>query len=303
CHAEARVWFHFSVPKKFSVMFSSTLSHLISGFQETAGTLNLLAYCLTCFLIDCGRRPAARMYKRILGGRTSRPGRWPWQCSLQSEPSGHICGCVLIAKKWVLTVAHCFEGRESPAVWKVVFGINNLDHPSVFMQSRMVKNVILHPRYNRAVVDFDISIVELNEEINETSYKMCLSPCLVPFKLQEGEVRIISLEQCQSYFDMKTITARMLCAGYESGTVDSCMRKLPRKGLMYGSRIMSVSLQGDSGGPLVCEQSAGHWTLFGLTSWGSVCFSKVLGPGVYSNVSHFIEWIERQIYIHTFLLH
>lgn len=45
----------------------------------------------------------------------------------------------------------------------------------------------------------------------------------MPFKLQEGEVRIISLEQCQSYFDVKTITARMICAGYESGTVDSCM--------------------------------------------------------------------------------
>lgn len=45
----------------------------------------------------------------------------------------------------------------------------------------------------------------------------------VPFKLQEGEVRIIPLEQCQSYFDMKTITNRMICAGYESGTVDSCM--------------------------------------------------------------------------------
>ncbi|KAL0596274.1 hypothetical protein AAY473_034222, partial [Plecturocebus cupreus] len=48
-------------------------------------------------------------------------------------------------------------------------------------------------------------------------------PSKMPFKLQEGEVRIISLEQCQSYFDMKTITTRMICAGYESGTVDSCM--------------------------------------------------------------------------------
>nr|XP_042706287.1 atrial natriuretic peptide-converting enzyme isoform X11 [Chrysemys picta bellii] len=200
------------------------------------------------------------------------------------------------------------KGRENAAVWKVVFGINNLDHPSIFMQTRLVKTIILHPRYNRAVVDYDISIVELNEDINETSYvrPVCLPSreqlvepdtyCYitgwghmgnknffsVPFKLQEGEVRIISLEQCQSYFDMKTITSRMLCAGYESGTVDSCM--------------------GDSGGPLVCEQPAGRWTLFGLTSWGSVCFSKVLGPGVYSNVSHFTEWIERQIYIHTFLL-
>ncbi|XP_075423072.1 atrial natriuretic peptide-converting enzyme [Ascaphus truei] len=259
---------------------------------------------LLCTKEDCGRRPAARMSKRILGGRTSRPGRWPWQCSLQSEPSGHICGCVLIGKKWLLTVAHCFEGRENAAVWKVVFGINNLDHPSDFMQTRLVKKIIVHPRYNRAVVDYDFSIVELDEDIIETSYvrPVCLPTkgqlvepdtyCYItgwghmgnkmPFKLQEGEVRIISLERCQSYFDMKTITSRMLCAGYESGTIDSCM--------------------GDSGGPLVCEQPGGQWTLYGLTSWGSVCFSKVLGPGVYSNVSHFVEWIERQIYIHSYLI-
>uniref|UniRef100_A0A8D1GYS2 Atrial natriuretic peptide-converting enzyme n=1 Tax=Sus scrofa TaxID=9823 RepID=A0A8D1GYS2_PIG len=212
---------------------------------------------LLCAKQDCGRRPAARMNKRILGGRTSRPGRWPWQCSLQSEPSGHICGCVLIAKKWVLTVAHCFEGRENAAVWKVVFGINNLDHPSTFMQTRLVKSIILHPRYSHTVVDYDISIVELSEDINETSYvrPVCLpSPeqslepdtyCYItgwghmgnkmPFKLQEGEVRIISLEQCQSYFDMKTITTRMICAGYESGTVDSCMDTLEATGPLLRS--------------------------------------------------------------------
>uniref|UniRef100_A0A8C5ISJ4 Corin, serine peptidase n=1 Tax=Junco hyemalis TaxID=40217 RepID=A0A8C5ISJ4_JUNHY len=280
---------------------ASTLHALLVNGQTCQSRSKVALFCTK---EDCGRRPAARMSKRILGGRTSRPGRWPWQCSLQSEPSGHVCGCVLIATRWVLTVAHCFEGRESAAVWKVVFGISNLDHPSSFMQTRLVRTIILHPRYNRAVVDYDISIVELDEDIKETSYvrPVCLPSknqlvqpdtyCYItgwghmgnkmPFKLQEGEVRIISLEQCQSYFDMKIITSRMLCAGYESGTVDSCM--------------------GDSGGPLVCEHPAGRWTLFGLTSWGSVCFSKVLGPGVYSNVSHFIEWIERQIYIHTFLL-
>ncbi|XP_066173143.1 atrial natriuretic peptide-converting enzyme isoform X2 [Sylvia atricapilla] len=280
---------------------ASTLHALLVNGQTCQSRSKVALFCTK---EECGRRPAARMSKRILGGRTSRPGRWPWQCSLQSQPSGHVCGCVLIARRWVLTVAHCFEGRENAAVWKVVLGISNLDHPSSFMQTRLVRTIILHPRYNRAVVDYDISIVELDEDINETSYvrPVCLPSkdqlvqpdtyCYItgwghmgnkmPFKLQEGEVRIISLEQCQSYFDMKIITSRMLCAGYESGTVDSCM--------------------GDSGGPLVCEHTAGRWTLFGLTSWGSVCFSKVLGPGVYSNVSHFIEWIERQIYIHTFLL-
>ncbi|XP_055102538.1 atrial natriuretic peptide-converting enzyme isoform X2 [Symphalangus syndactylus] len=285
----------------WEILNGTTLHELLVNGQSCQSRSKI---SLLCTKQDCGRRLAARMNKRILGGRTSRPGRWPWQCSLQSEPSGHICGCVLIAKKWVLTVAHCFEGRENAAVWKVVLGINNLDHPSVFMQTRFVKTIILHPRYSQAVVDYDISIVELSEDINETGYvrPVCLpSPeqwlepdtyCYItgwghmgnkmPFKLQEGEVRIISLEHCQSYFDMKTITTRMICAGYEFGTVDSCM--------------------GDSGGPLVCEKPGGRWTLFGLTSWGSVCFSKVLGPGVYSNVSYFVEWIKRQIYIQTFLL-
>ncbi|GCC31930.1 hypothetical protein chiPu_0010390 [Chiloscyllium punctatum] len=289
--------------------------HLISNWQtKNVSTLQALLLkgqvcqskskvSLLCTRENCGQRPATRLNKRILGGRTSRLGRWPWQCSLQSEPSGHICGCVLIGRKWVLTVAHCFEGRENAAVWNVVFGINNLDHPSESMQTRKVNRIILHPRYNRAFVDYDISVVELHEEIIETSYvrPVCLprknqvaepdTYCFitgwghtgnrVPFKLQEGEVRILSPDHCQSYFDTKTITSRMLCAGYEPGTVDSCM--------------------GDSGGPLVCEQPGKRWTLFGLTSWGSVCFTKLIGPGVYSNVTHFVEWIERQIYIHTFL--
>ncbi|XP_023821804.1 atrial natriuretic peptide-converting enzyme isoform X1 [Oryzias latipes] len=261
-----------------------------------------------CTREECGQRQVGGVTrhrrKRILGGRVSRQGAWPWQCSLQSGQSGHVCGCVLIARKWVLTVAHCFEGRESADLWKVVLGLTNLDHPAAHSQSRGVRSIIVHPRYNRAVVDYDISVVQLDSEVEETAFvrPVCLprpgqlpspdSYCYItgwghmgnrmPFKLQEGEVRIISLPQCQSYFDMKTITARMLCAGYEAGTVDSCM--------------------GDSGGPLVCEEAdGGRWTLFGLTSWGSVCFSKVLGPGVYSNVTHFTPWIRQQIYIHTYL--
>uniref|UniRef100_A0A671WE53 Corin, serine peptidase n=1 Tax=Sparus aurata TaxID=8175 RepID=A0A671WE53_SPAAU len=259
-----------------------------------------------CTKEDCGVRPAVSVHphrkKRILGGRVSRRGAWPWQCSLQSGQSGHVCGCVLIGRRWALTVAHCFEGRESADLWKVVLGLNNLDHPGTQSQSRSVRSIIVHPRYNRAVVDYDISVVQLDSEETDFVRPVCLpdlgqlpspdSYCYItgwghmgnrmPFKLQEGEVRIISLSQCQSYFDMKTITPRMLCAGYDAGTVDSCM--------------------GDSGGPLVCEEDgSGRWTLFGLTSWGSVCFSKVLGPGVYSNVTHFTPWIQQQIYIHTYL--
>ncbi|XP_048091985.1 atrial natriuretic peptide-converting enzyme [Alosa alosa] len=295
-----RRWLH--VSQESHQHNSSALQALLEKRSHSCVSRKHVA--VECGTEDCGRRPAVRLVKRILGGRVSRPGRWPWQCSLQSEPSGHICGCVLIGKKWALTVAHCFEGRESADVWKVVLGINNLDHPSVHTQTRGVASVTLHQRYSRAVVDYDISVLELDREVEITGHvrPVCLprpgqlplpdTYCYItgwghvgnrmPYKLQEGEVRLISLAQCQSYFDMKTITSRMLCAGYESGTVDSCM--------------------GDSGGPLVCREGDGRWRLYGLTSWGSVCFSKVLGPGVYANVTHFTSWIQRQIYLRTYNL-
>lgn len=60
--------------------------------------------------------------------------------------------------------------RESADVWKVVLGINNLDHPSPHMQTRRVRSIIVHSRYNRAVVDYDISVVELESEVQVTSY-------------------------------------------------------------------------------------------------------------------------------------
>uniref|UniRef100_A0A671P814 Atrial natriuretic peptide-converting enzyme-like n=1 Tax=Sinocyclocheilus anshuiensis TaxID=1608454 RepID=A0A671P814_9TELE len=230
----------------FVVVHKAGLEYRVcaDGWSSNLSSVTLFRPSFSLFVLcvsECGRRPAARMVKRILGGRTSRPGRWPWQCSLQSEPSGHICGCVLIGNKWA-----CFESIGISAdVWKVVLGINNLDHPSPYMQTRHVKSIVVHSRYNRAVVDYDISVLELETKVEVTSYvrPVCLPGrgqlpkadqyCHItgwghmgnrmPFKLQEGEVRIISVSQCQSYFDMKTITSRMLCAGYEAGTIDSCM--------------------------------------------------------------------------------
>lgn len=60
--------------------------------------------------------------------------------------------------------------RESADLWKVVLGLNNLDHPGVHSQSRGVRSIVVHPRYNRAVVDYDISVVELDSEVLISSW-------------------------------------------------------------------------------------------------------------------------------------
>ena len=69
------------------------------------------------------------------------------------------------------------------------------------------------------------------------------------------------------------ITDGQVCAGYEQGTMDSC--------------------QGDSGGPLVVPGGPTGWTQLGVVSFGRGC-AQAGAYGVYTRVSHYIDWILAQ---------
>lgn len=49
-----------------------------------------------------------RFETQIIGGREAVPHSRPYMASLQKAKS-HVCGGVLVHRKWVLTAAHCLS--------------------------------------------------------------------------------------------------------------------------------------------------------------------------------------------------
>ncbi|XP_017666521.1 PREDICTED: transmembrane protease serine 2 isoform X1 [Lepidothrix coronata] len=248
--------------------------------------------------IECGlSTKSVSIMNRIVGGSGAVLGQWPWQVSLHVEGT-HVCGGSIITHQWIVTAAHCVEGRFSdPHSWRVYAGILNQDE-MLFRRGYRVHLIISHPDYDTDSKDNDVALMKLESPLSftETVRPVCLPNPGMMFQpdqqcwisgwgaeYQGGKtsnnlnyvaVPLIERSRCNSpsiYSGM--ILPTMICAGNLAGGVDSC--------------------QGDSGGPLVTNKNS-VWWLVGDTSWGTGCATPNK-PGVYGNMTVFTDWIYRNM--------
>lgn len=249
--------------------------------------------------IDCGLSSKEGIASRIVGGTAAKSGEWPWQVSLQIRQS-HVCGGSIITPEWILTAAHCVEGANSnAAVWTVYAGSILRSAGQAFF----VERIVSHPNYNTDTKNYDIALMKLKTRLSFTGSNIkpvCLPNADMPWTntqscwisgwgytyqggttssvLMAANIPLISNTVCNTPSVYNgVITSTMICAGYLSGGVDTC--------------------QGDSGGPLVTKTN-NLWWLVGDTSWGTGCANRNK-PGVYGNVTVFVEWIYHQMQIYS----
>ncbi|XP_074083245.1 acrosin-like isoform X1 [Macrotis lagotis] len=268
----------------------------------------------------CGLRPLAKnksTNSRILGGKDTHPGAWPWMVSLQlitpSWQRSHVCGGSLLAPTWVLTAAHCFKNNRDLRQWRLVVGAWEVQWAAAArlspqVQERKAVHILVHEQYNTRTEANDIALVEMDKPVHcgHLIQVACLpllsedpvkdsEPCIIAgwgYKeedasqpaaiLQEAEVKIINLETCNgTEWYHGAIRWGNLCAGYPEGKIDTC--------------------QGDSGGPLMCkDKSSNVFMVVGITSWGTGC-ARAKRPGVYTATWNFLEWITSKIGIEALL--
>jgi len=234
--------------------------------------------------------PAGR---RIVGGVPTDIARHPWQVALNIKAKGQIflCGGSLVAERWVLTAAHCFELTAAPRDIIVKAGVTDYLAEGKWQE---VEKVAVHPAYNNTTQENDIALVRLSArskgQIVALQGRQQSFPVGEPLEVsgwgatrEDGDASRRLLQASVPYVDNTTCNAPevyagqikpgMMCAGFRDGGVDSC--------------------QGDSGGPLVWRTKDGP-VLVGVVSWGDGCARK-LRYGVYTRAASYADWIRKVV--------
>lgn len=251
----------------------------------------------------------------ILGGENASTKEFPfivniWQNSPKDSYHDHLCGGSLIAKKWVLTAAHCMLEDTSEQETAVV----KTSELTLYMNSDLrsgqggrelkVKKIYVHPDFSWP--KHDVALIELAEEVTNVvpvtlnsvkdlgAAKSAIVATVAGWgivdargvtestSLQKVQVPLISREVCNSdWFPKKRgwdIGPEILCASSTQDSRSAC--------------------PGDSGGPLVMNRN-GVTTQIGIVSWGNACRgtdpahpSNVEG---YSDVADALPWIQRTL--------
>ncbi|XP_040604669.1 serine protease 38 isoform X2 [Mesocricetus auratus] len=230
---------------------------------------------------------------KILGGMAAPDQKWPWQVSLHFSGL-HVCGGSILSAYWVLTAAHCFDSGKKIETFDVYVGLTDLSVATRYTQWLEVNKLIIHPTYMWFhPVGGDVALLQLKSPIvfSDSVLPVCLPPPNLSLhglscwatgwghvsqqgdslkQLQEVQLPLIPMLQCQLLYGFTTyFLPEMLCAGDIKNERNVC--------------------EGDSGGPLVCKVNQ-TWVQIGIVSWGRGC-AHPLYPGVYANVSYFLNWI------------
>ncbi|XP_051765786.1 cathepsin G-like isoform X1 [Ctenopharyngodon idella] len=220
----------------------------------------------------------------IVNGKEAKPHCRPYMVSIQAC-GDHKCGGFLISDQFVLTAAHCWNGRN---ILMVVVGAHDL-RDSKSSDHIRVKSYIPHPKYKSNPKKYadDIMLLKLEKKVNlnnkvgviplpkeredvkaDTACSVAgwgrLTDGSVSNVLMEAEVTIMNNTECRNRWGAIYSVSQMICVYGDGGTCN-----------------------GDSGGPLVCGNTAVGVTAFGQRGH---CNSPKL-PNVYTKISAYIQWI------------
>jgi len=230
---------------------------------------------------------------KIVGGKETGINEYPMMVGIINRNINRVyCGGTIIARRYVLTAAHCLNDLTAKNI-AIVVGEHNLVTSSETNATKVYKvmRTTLHPLYVKNKNDYDIAIITIYGTLNYTNE---IGPVCLPFQHNQDSFG-------GSFVDVLG-WGTMEFAGETSNTLQKvklsvttnliCKKFYPD--LQYRQICTFAegkdACQFDSGGPVLWQNpTTKRLVLVGIISYGSFCASSQ--PGVNTRVGSFIDWI------------
>jgi secreted trypsin-like serine protease len=239
-----------------------------------------LAGLAACLMI--GAQPPAGAQPRIVGG-VAADQPYPFMVSLHSTSGKLFCAGSLVAPTWVVTAAHCVQGKN-PSMLSARIGSNDNTQGG---EVAKLAELVIDPDFTGVAPGGDIALIRLAAPVTTAPIPLgtvtapgtatrvigwgqtCPTVACgkIPDLLQQLDTHLVAATGCPAAFDPKV----ELCTDNPGGKDGSCY--------------------GDSGGPEVAAVE-GKWQLLGVTSRpGNADPTCATAPSIYTSAVAYGAWI------------
>lgn len=259
---------------------------------------------LYCLFIPFYSWSSTVVEPRIINGKLSEIDDWPYMVAIVAKNSsalfGQFCAGTLYKQKYVITAAHCLTKVTKDDI-ELVVGIHTLSKEADEGIRLAAKKFRIHEAYEARSLRNDIAIIELERQVlSIEAPSVVLAPANKSQEMVEDSLLTVVGWGTQSPTGSNTRSDGLMQVNVNYKSDSTCaanpaFANVGADNFCAGRPEINGydSCRGDSGGPIVYAEK-GVYKQLGIVSWGSYQCGDINTYGVYTDISYFSKWIEKQ---------